>query len=163
MRVVVALTLAAGLGVAGAQAAIGGGAAPAAGAYFFSHAAGHDEFTGEFTLHGDSISGVGITTDLVACTRPPSTKVQFPGPPDNWQPQKTIPVRKQGANLAFSYSGSFRDRISGYPQSMQISATISPAGVVTGKAAMQSDDKTASSGEIKCATRGFVSFTGKHG
>ena len=57
----------------------------------------------------------------------------------------------------------FKDRINGYPQSLQITGTITPAGVVTGKAAMQSDDNTASSGEIKCQTRGLVSFTGKHG
>jgi hypothetical protein len=66
-------------------------------------------------------------------------------------------------NLVFSYSGSFADRISGYPQALQITGTITPAGVVTGRAAMQFDDNTASTGEIKCMTRGFVSFTGKHG
>jgi hypothetical protein len=133
------------------------------GNYFSSHAAGHNEFTGGFTLHGSSITAVGITTDLLACTRPPSKKVQFPGPPDNWQPQKTIPVHKHGVNLVFSYSGSFADRISGYPQALQITGTITPAGIVTGRAAMQFDDNTASTGEIKCITRGFVSFTGKHG
>ena len=88
--------------------------------------------------------------------------MQFPGPPDNWQPQKAIPVARRGPDLVFSYSGSFPDRISGYPQSLQISGTITPAGVVTGKAAMQSDDNNGASGEIKCMTRGFVSFSGKH-
>ena len=123
--------------------------------------AGHDEFTGAFTLHGTSVSDIGITTDLIACTRPPSTTVQFPGPPNNWQPQKTIAVHRQGANLVFSYSGSFSDRINHYPESMQISATITPAGAVTGRAAMQMDDTTAGTGEIKCETRGSVPFSGK--
>ena len=167
MRIAVAVMLVAGIAVAGAQGEPRLSAARLStippGAYSFSHAAGHNEFIGGFTLHGSSISQLGITTDLLACTRPPSKKVQFPGPPDNWQPQKAIPVHRRGEDLVFSYSGSFADRISGYPQSMQISGTITPAGVVTGKVAMQSDDNTAGSGEIKCMTRGFVSFSGKHG
>ena len=136
------------------------GSAPA-GQYFFSHPAGNNEFTGGFTLHGGSVSNIGITTGLIACTRPPSTKVQYPGPPNNWQPQKTIPAHRNGANLSFTYSGSFADRINGYPESMQISATITAAGVVAGKVSLQMDDTTAGSGEIKCQTRGFVSFAGK--
>jgi hypothetical protein len=160
MRVVVALTLVLGLTAAGAQGATR--ATPPTGQYDFSHAAGHNEFIGGLKLHGSSITAVGITTDLLACTNPPSTKVQYPGPPDNWQPQKTIPVKRHGANLTFSYSGTFADRISGYPQSMQLSGTITPAGVVTGKVALQEDDNTASTGESKCKTRGFVPFTGKH-
>ncbi len=166
MRIVLALMLVAGIAVGGAQ---GEGrlstarlAAVPGGVYFFSHAAGHNEFTGEFTLHGSSLSALGITTDLLACTRPPSTKVQFPGPPDNWQPQKAIATHRRGPDLVFSYSGSFADRINGYPQSLQISGTITPAGVVTGKAAMQEDDNNGASGEIKCNTRGFVNFSGKH-
>ena len=167
MRIAVALMLVAGIAAGGAQGArqVTGARVSAvpAGAYFFSHAAGHNEFTGGFTLHGSSISNIGITTDLLACTRPPSKQVQFPGPPDNWQPQKTVALRKHGADRVFSYSGSFANRINGYPQSLQITGTITPAGLVTGRAAMQSDDNTASTGEIKCQTRGLVSFTGKHG
>ena len=138
------------------------GTAPA-GQYFFSHPAGNNEFTGGFTVHGSSVSKIGITTGLVACTRPPSTTVQYPGPPNNWQPQRTITAHRQGANLVFAYSGSFPDRINHYPESMQISVTITPAGVVTGKVSLQMDDTTAGSGEIKCETRGFVSFSGKRG
>jgi len=167
MRIALALTLVAGMAAAAAQGArqLTGAHASAVpiGNYFFSHAAGHNEFAGGFTLHGSSIDKIGITTDLLACTRPPSKQVQFPGPPFNWQPQTTVALKTHGAGRVFSYSGSFKDRINGYPESLQITATITPAGVVTGKAAMQSDDNTASSGEIKCQTRGFVSFTGKHG
>ena len=130
MRGAVAPTLLAGIAVAGAQGAsrLTGRqlASPPAGQYFFSHAAGHDEFTGGFTLHGSSISAPGITTNLLACTRPPSKQVRYPGPPDNWQPQKTIPVSRHGANLAFSYAGSFPDRISGYPQSLETTARSRP-------------------------------------
>ncbi len=151
-------------------AAVAAAAAPAAtrsgpppGQYFFSHAAGHDEFTGGFVLHGaHAVTTIGITTDLVACTRPPSTKVQFPGPPDNWQPQKTIPVHRSGANLVFSFSGSFRNRLSSYPQTMQITATITPTGHVTGHASLTSDDTASASGELKCRTRSAIPFTGKH-
>lgn len=153
---IVALAMTAVVGPADAARA----SAPA-GQYFFSHPAGNNEFTGGFTLHGRSVSEVGITTGLIACTRPPSTKVQYPGPPNNWQPQRAIPVHPRGGNLIFIYSGSFPDRVNGYPESMQISATITPAGVVTGKVSLQMDDTTAGSGEIKCKTRGFVSFAGK--
>jgi hypothetical protein len=159
MRNALMLALVAGVVVAAAGAARS--SAPA-GQYVFSHPAGNNEFTGGFTLRGSSVSEIGITTGLVACTRPPSTKVQYPGPPNNWQPQKTIPVHRQGVNLVFTYSGSFGDRINGYPESMQINATITPAGIVSGKVSLQMDDTTAGSGEIKCETRGFVSFTGKH-
>ena len=145
-----------------AQAWAGGRSVPRSGQYFISHAAGRNEFTGGFVLHGNaSITAVGITTNLIACVRPPSSKVQFPGPPNNWQPQKTIHARSVGGNLVFAYSGSFADRVNGYPESMQISATITPAGTVRGKVAMQMDDNTAASGEIKCQTRGFISFSGK--
>jgi hypothetical protein len=158
-QLVLVVALAAGV-VAGAQAAI---VAAPTGSYFFAHPnSGNQEFSGGFTLHAGTITAIGITTTMIACTRPPSKKVQYPGPPDNWQPQKTVKVVKHGSNLTFSYSGAFADRINGYPETMKISGTITPAGVVTGRAAMTEDDNTASTGEIKCATRGFVSFTGKH-
>ncbi|HEY4345971.1 MAG TPA: hypothetical protein VGM80_00150 [Gaiellaceae bacterium] len=160
--------LAAGLAAGLLAAALVGGTAAGstrasvpAGQYYFSHSAGANEFTGALKLHGSSVSDIGITTNLIACTRPPSKKVQFPGPPDNWQPQKTIPVKHRGANLTFSYSGTFADRISGYPEEMSISGTITPAGTITGRASMKLQDTTASTGEILCHTRGFVSFTGK--
>jgi hypothetical protein len=138
--------------VAGALVAVAGAAGSSApsGQYFFSRPAGNNEFTGDFTLHGTSVSDIGITTGLIACTRPPSTKVQYPGPPNNWQPQKTIPVHRQGVNLVFSYSGSFSDRVNGYPESMQISVRITPAGILRRKRRDQVRDAWA------------LSFTGKH-
>ncbi len=150
-------------GLIAAPALAGSGASVPLGQYSFQHIAGHNEFGGGLILNSGSITAVGITTDLLACVRPPSTKTQYPGPPDNWQPQATIPVKRAGANVVFSYAGSFKDRISGYPQSLQIQGTITPAGVITGKAAMQEDDNIASTGEIKCHTKGFIPFSGTHG
>jgi hypothetical protein len=132
------------------------------GQYELYHSARNGGFIAGFVLHGHAINMVGVTTTLIACTRPPSPTVQFPGPPFNWQPQKTIPLTKVGGNLVFDYSGSFRDRVNGYPESMKLQGSITPAGTVTGKVEMQADDNTASTGEIKCQTRGFLSFSGKY-
>lgn len=130
------------------------------GQYELAH--GSSYFTGGFVLHEHAITTVGITTTLIACVRPPSKAVQYPGPPFNWQPQTTIPVKTVGGNLVFAYSGAFHDRIDGFPETMTLRGSITPNGTVSGKVELEADDTTSSSGEIRCQTRGFVSFTGKY-
>jgi hypothetical protein len=130
------------------------------GQYEFAH--GTSYFDGGFVLHEHAITMVGITTTLIACVRPPSKAVQYPGPPFNWQPQTTIPLKRDGAVLVFDYSGAFRDRVNGFPETMTLRGSITPNGTVSGKVEMEADDTTASTGEIRCQTRGFASFTGKY-
>jgi hypothetical protein len=106
------------------------------------------------------VSSIGITTDLLECNRP-GQKPFFPGPPYNWQPQKTFAVKHVKGALKISFTAAFNDRINGFPETMTMDARITSKGI-SGKVKLYADDSTAASGEEICHTRGFVSFTGKH-
>lgn len=132
---------------------------PRNGEYSFS-GKGKLEFLGGLKLGPAGVSGIGITTDNLQCQRPGAAPY-YPGPPYNWQPQKTLPIKHVKGGVSFSASLSFLDRINAFPETMQISARITAHGI-TGKVSMTADDNTAGSGELICHTRGFLSFSGKH-
>jgi hypothetical protein len=106
------------------------------------------------------VSNIGITTDLLECNRP-GQKPFLPGPPFNWQPQKTFPVTHVKGGPKVSFTAAFNDRINGFPETMTMDAMIASTGIA-GKVTLYADDNTAASGEEICHTRGFVSFSGKH-
>ena len=129
------------------------------GPYTFSHQAGQTDLAGGLRLGRHGASHIGITTDMLQCQRPGQTPF-YPGPPFNWQPQQTVPVRHVKGGLKLSFNGSFRDRISGFPERMTLHARITSKGIA-GEVCLYADDNVASTGEEICHTRGLIPFKGK--
>jgi hypothetical protein len=146
--------------LAGSAAALASAQTIRKGQYFYSHTVGDNSLTGDLTLGRADVSNIGVTTDLLTCSRP-GHKPFFPGPPFNWQPQKTFPVKHLKAGLKLSFTAAFNDRLDGFPEKMTMVALITSKGI-TGKVKLYADDKGGSSGEEICHTRGFVDFAGKH-
>ena len=130
------------------------------GQYFYSHTVGANSLTGDLTLTRHGVSQIGVTTSLLQCQRP-GHKSFFPGPPFNWQPQRTFKVKHVHGGLKLAFTASFSDRVDGFPEKMTMDATITSKGV-SGRVKLYADDTTSASGEEICQTRGFIKFKGKH-